>query len=97
MAEARDAHQPAFLEDRHMWRMLLAKVHPDAGGDHELFLFACALKEGVCGGGRPGRKHARNHDERRAERPAEYFPRAWQDAMSSWALRNREALASRRA
>ncbi len=95
MAEARDAHQPAFLEDRHMWRMLLAKVHPDAGGDHELFLFACALKEGVCGGGRPGRKHARNNDERRAERPAEYFPRAWQDAMSSWALRNREALANR--
>ena len=78
-----------------MWRMLLAKVHPDAGGDHELFLFACALKEGVCGGGRPGRKHARNHDERRAERPAEYFPQAWQDAMSSWALRNREALTNR--
>jgi len=96
VAEARDAHQSAFLEDRHMWRMLLAKVHPDAGGDHELFLFACALKEGVCGGGRPGRKHARNHDERRAERPTEYFPRVWQDAMDSWALRNREALANRR-
>lgn len=97
MAEARDAHQPAFLEDRHMWRMLLAKVHPDAGGDHELFLFACALKEGVCGEGRLGRKHARNHDEQRAERPAAYFPRAWQEAMSSWALRNREALTNRQA
>jgi hypothetical protein len=76
--------------------MLLAKVHPDAGGDHELFLFACALKEGVGSGGRPGRKHARNRDERRPDRPAEYFPRAWQDAMSSWAIHNREALTNRR-
>lgn len=96
MAEARGAQQPTFLEDRHMWRMLLAKLHPDAGGDHELFLFACALKEGIGNGGHPGRKHARNHDERRAERPTEHFPRAWQDAMSSWALRNRETLKNRR-
>jgi hypothetical protein len=97
VAEARYAYRPTLLEDRHMWRMLLAKLHPDAGGDHELFLFASALKEGVCGGRRLGRKHARNDDERRAERPAEHFPRAWQDAMSSWALSNREALKTRRA
>lgn len=97
MAEVRGAQRPAFLEDGRMWRMLLAKLHPDAGGDHELFLFACALKEGMCNGGRlGGRKHARNHDEWRVERPAEYFPRAWQDAMSSWALRNRESLTNRR-
>ena len=29
------------LQDRRAWRLLLARLHPDAGGDHELFLFAC--------------------------------------------------------
>lgn len=92
MAGARNVDL-SFLEDRHMWRMLLAKLHPDAGGDHELFLFACALKEGICGGGHIGQKQARNDGERRAE----HFPRAWQDAMSLWASSNREALKNCRA
>ena len=96
MAGARNVDRPAFLEDRHMWRLLLAKLHPNAGGDHELFLFACAVKEGVYDGGRLGGKLARNDGERSAERPAKHFPRAWQDAMSCWALRNREALKNRR-
>ncbi len=97
MAKARNVDQPTFLEDRHMWRLLLAKLHPDAGGDHELFLFAYAVKEGICGGRRLGRKPPSKDGERRAERPAEHFPRAWQDAMNSWALRNREALRNCRA
>jgi hypothetical protein len=92
MAEAKNVDRTAFLADRHMWRLLLAKLHPDAGGDHELFLFACALRDGTYGGGRLGRKQTRNNGERRAERPAEHFPRAWRDAMGCWALRNREAL-----
>lgn len=96
MAGARDVDL-TFLEDRHMWRMLLAKLHPDAGGDHELFLFACALKERIYGGSRVRWKHVRNDDERRAERPPEHFPHAWQDAMNCWALRNREALKNCRA
>ena len=97
MAEARNVDQLAFLEDRHMWRLLLAKLHPDAGGDHELFLFASAVKEGICGGGRSGQESARKDSGGRAERPAEHFPRAWQDAMNGWALRNREALKNCRA
>ena len=93
MAEAKNVDRTAFLADRHMWRLLLAKLHPDAGGDHELFLFACALKEGTYGGGRlEGRQTRNNNGERRAEPPAEHFPRAWRDAMGCWALRNREAL-----
>ena len=80
-----------------MWRLLLARLHPDAGGSHELFLFACAVKEGTCGGERSGRKLAHNDGERRAERPAEHFLRTWQNAMSCWALRNREILKNRRA
>jgi hypothetical protein len=92
MAEAKNVDRTAFLADRHMWRLLLAKLHPDAGGDHELFLFACALKEGTYGGGRIERKQTRNDGERRTERSAEHFPRAWRDAMGCWALHNREAL-----
>lgn len=30
--------------DRVMWRRLLARVHPDAGGDDELFVWAKALE-----------------------------------------------------
>jgi hypothetical protein len=34
-----------------MWRKLLAKVHPDADGDHELFVWATAVRESVCAEG----------------------------------------------
>lgn len=60
-----------------MWRLLLARLHPDAGGDPELFAFACALKEEVYSEEYPGR---------------ETFLRAWQEEMSRWAVHNREAL-----
>jgi hypothetical protein len=35
-------HEPA------MWRKLLARAHPDAGGDHELFIWARHLHDVVC-------------------------------------------------
>ena len=92
MAEARNADPLTLLEDRHMWRLLLAKLHPDAGGDHELFLFACAVKEGIYGGELFGQRLARNDGERKTQPHAEHFPRAWHEAMSYWALRNREGL-----
>ena len=92
MAEARSINRLALLEDQHMWRLLLARLHPDIGGDHELFLFACAAKEEACGGGRAGRMPAIDGGERRAERTTEPFLRTWQDAMDCWAMRNREAL-----
>lgn len=92
MAEAKSINRLAFLEDQHMWRLLLARLHPDIGGDHELFLFACAAKEEACGGGRLGRKPVHEGGERSAERTAEPFLRTWQDAMDCWAIRNREAL-----
>ncbi len=67
------------LQDRRAWRRLLARLHPDAGGDHELFLFACALMDSVCEKrpARPGPDHA--------------FSR-WRGGMDSWASRNREGL-----
>jgi hypothetical protein len=34
--------------DRSMWRRLIAKAHPDAGGDHELFIWVGSVREFVC-------------------------------------------------
>ncbi len=69
----------APFEDRQMWRLLLARLHPDVGGDHELFLFACALMDSVC--------------ERRRARPGpDHAFSRWRGGMDSWASRNREGL-----
>lgn len=38
----------APLTDRRMWRLLLARAHPDAGGLEELFVWAQALQEELC-------------------------------------------------
>lgn len=35
-------------DDRSMWRRLVARTHPDAGGDHELFIWTGALRDVVC-------------------------------------------------
>ena len=40
---------PAPPTDRRFWRRLLARVHPDAGGSHDLFLWVSALFEHVAG------------------------------------------------
>lgn len=36
--------------DKTMWRKLVARTHPDAGGDHELFIWTGALKAIICDG-----------------------------------------------
>jgi hypothetical protein len=91
MAEAKGVDRLALLEDRRMWRLLLARLHPDVGGDHELFLFARAVEE-ACGREPLVKKPAHDDNEWRAERSTEPFLQAWRDAMNCWALRNREAL-----
>ncbi len=35
--------------DRGMWRRALARLHPDSGGTHELFLWGTVLRDLVCG------------------------------------------------
>ncbi len=35
--------------DGGMWRRLLARTHPDSGGTHELFIWAGAVRDVVCG------------------------------------------------
>ncbi len=37
-------------DDPRMWRRLVARAHPDSGGDHELFIWATATRQVVCGG-----------------------------------------------
>ncbi len=36
--------------DRGMWRKVIARCHPDAGGEHELFIWSMATRDVVCGG-----------------------------------------------
>ncbi len=37
-------------DDPKMWRRLLARTHPDTGGDGELFIWTSSVKDVVCGG-----------------------------------------------
>ena len=38
------------LDDKRMWRTVLTRLHPDAGGSHEAFIFGQAVRDEVCGG-----------------------------------------------
>ena len=38
----------AAPDDRSMWRRALAKLHPDGGGSHDLFVWAGAVRDVVC-------------------------------------------------
>ncbi|MDP9477193.1 MAG: hypothetical protein M3R38_16200 [Actinomycetota bacterium] len=37
-------------DDPRMWRRLVARAHPDTGGDHELFVWVTTVKDAVCKG-----------------------------------------------
>lgn len=67
-----------------MWRLLLARLHPDAGGSQELFLFACALKDEVC--------RERLFESGSGEPATEQSFSTWRSTMDSWASRNRDTL-----
>lgn len=85
MSERRTGPVRNAFEDRRTWRRLLARLHPDAGGDHELFLFACALKDELCS--RP-----RSFDGPDSYAAPDPSLRVWRSGISSWASRNRDAL-----
>lgn len=74
-----------------MWRLLLARLHPDAGGDQESFLIASALRASIRGGFPFEAGPAGDISE------AETFLRKWRGAMDSWASDNRDALRGNRA
>jgi len=80
-------------EDGRMWRLLLARLHPDAGGDHDLFLFASALRE-TARNDEPSTGKLRCDAGSTGAEAVEPFLKAWQSAMNCWASRNRETLKS---
>ena len=91
MYEARNTARLASLEDRRMWRLLLARLHPDAGGDHDLFAFACAVRDEVSRGEHPA-QGAGSGDTARNAGGAAPFLRTWQEAMGQWSSSNSHAL-----
>ena len=89
MYEARDAARLTAFEDRRMWRLLLARLHPDAGGDHDLFTFACAVRDEMA-----RKKHSAEGGNAEGAAP---FLGTWHEAMGRWSSGNRAALGRFRA
>lgn len=78
------------LEDGRMWRLLRARLHPDAGGDPELFLFATALLERIRDAELPGNEP----EVTGAEISKNQFLQSWRITMDCWASRNHEKVSS---
>ena len=87
MTEAKNAERLVPLGDNRMWRLLLARLHPDAGGDHDLFAFASAIRDEVSGG--TATRNNTGEDTRPSAAP---FLKTWHDAMGHWSSTNRDAL-----
>lgn len=87
MGRGHGGRDTRFEGSNHMWRLLLARAHPDAGGAHDLFLFACALRDSYLAQGSPAEP---SPGEASAESSSP--PPSWRSSMNSWASRNREAL-----
>jgi len=92
VSETRDAERLVAFEDRRMWRLLLARLHPDAGGDHDLFTFACAMRDEMSGAGNVAKDAEVVDGAPSTEGLVAPFLRAWQDTMGDWSSGNRDAL-----
>src|SRR5215218_565974 len=57
-------------DHRGMWRRLVGRSHPDAGGDHDLFIWSMSVRDAVCSGElgteTPRREH-QDHPSRRRD------------------------------
>ena len=91
MHEARNSSSPTSFEDRRMWRLLLARLHPDAGGDHDLFAFACAVRDEVNREERSAGDVGTENAGRNAADAASFLG-TWHEAMGRWSSSNRDAL-----
>src|SRR5215217_4607415 len=81
-----------ILRRRRMWRLLLARLHPDAGGDNDLFAFACAMRDEMSSASSVAKDAEGNVGARSTQGLVTPFLRAWQDTMNDWSCGNREAL-----
>ncbi len=61
MSPRTPTHPP---NDPKMWRRLVARCHPDAGGDGELFIWAAATRDTICGGELGSETPRREHEDR---------------------------------
>ena len=91
MYETRGVARPTSFEDRRMWRLLLARLHPDAGGDRDLFAFACAVRDEVSRGGHFA-EGAGTEDGATNTADAASFLGTWHEAMGRWSSSNSHAL-----
>jgi hypothetical protein len=92
VSEARATKRLVPFEDRRMWRLLLARLHPDAGGDHDLFTFACAMRDEMSGTSGMAKVAEGEDGARGTQGLVTPFLRVWQDAMDDWSSGNRDAL-----
>jgi hypothetical protein len=90
--ETRETERVVAFEDRRMWRLLLARLHPDAGGDHDLFTFACAIRAEMSRTSSVAKDAEGEDSARSTEGLVTPFLRAWQNTMDDWSSGNRNAL-----
>jgi hypothetical protein len=66
VSPATPTHPP---NHRGMWRRLIGRAHPDAGGAHDLFIWAVAVRDVMCGLTLPagGKAEPEDHPSRRRE------------------------------
>ena len=62
------------LDDKEMWRKTLARTHPDAGGDNDLFVWIQVVRDAMCNGGGSNAKHRPPQREPRPEPPSKPEP-----------------------
>ncbi len=75
--------------DRAMWRRLISRAHPDAGGDHDLFIWSMATRDVVCGGelgSEIPRRERQDHPSRRREASTSSADRVPFDAYADFGV-----------
>ena len=92
MSETKETERLVAFEDRRMWRLLLARLHPDTGGDHDLFTFACAIRDEMSRASSVAKDAEGEDSARSTEGLATPFLRAWHITMDDWSSGNRDAL-----
>ena len=87
MTETKGIERSLLLKAPSSWRLLLARLHRDGGGNPEWFVFACAVKSTLHDVGHPDSVRTRRQSQR-----AEPFLRGWQGTMNHWASYNCDGL-----
>jgi hypothetical protein len=92
VSETKETDRLVAFEDRRMWRLLLARLHPDTGGDHDLFTFACAIRDEMSSASSMAKDAEGEDSARSTEGLVTPFLRAWQNTMDDWSSGNRDAV-----